>query len=170
MNTCKQCGKATSNPKFCSRSCSATNSNTVAPRRKKVKVCKADDCATTIISSRTYCAKHKNILLVRNGTIGELRKAARYQAHAYARTLAREWAKANLDCSACWYCSYSVHVEVCHVKDLSDFHDDTPVAETYENNVIILCKNHHWEFDHNILNYAPEAGFDPALTPLRSTV
>jgi len=35
MNECKSCGKETENLKFCSRSCSATHTNTVNPKRKR---------------------------------------------------------------------------------------------------------------------------------------
>lgn len=161
MNKCYQCGCDTTNPKFCSRSCSATNSNIVSPRRKKVKVCAALECNQLIVSSRKFCATHKRNDSIRYGTIGELRRSARYQAHAYARTLAREWAKANLDCSKCWYCGYATHTEVCHIFDLKDFSDETPINQTYENNVIILCRNHHWEYDHNLLSYERLTGFEP---------
>ena len=35
MNKCKQCGKETKNPKFCSRSCSIKVANKTCPKRKK---------------------------------------------------------------------------------------------------------------------------------------
>ena len=54
MNNCQICNKETLNPKFCSRSCSAINSNKLYPKRKKTKVCKT--CNVLIISDRTYCS------------------------------------------------------------------------------------------------------------------
>lgn len=163
MNTCNFCNKETSNPKFCSRSCSAKNSNSVSPRRIKTKVCAFKDCEITILSSRKYCTDHKNKFYLKFKTMGELRESAKgVQVNSYARGLAREWARKNLDCSGCWYCGYSTHVEVCHIKDVALFSDETYVSETYENNVIILCRNHHWEYDNGYLAWEPEKGFEPS--------
>lgn len=54
MNHCQICNKETLNPKFCSRNCSAINSNKIHPKRKKTKTCKT--CNILISSSRTYCS------------------------------------------------------------------------------------------------------------------
>ena len=49
----------------------------------------------------------------------------------------------------CEHCGYSKHVEVCHIKPISSFSDDSLVSEVNDrSNIKILCPNCHWEFDH----------------------
>lgn len=51
---CLRCQAETSNPKFCSRSCAASYTNTRAPKRKRGnKTCK--HCGASILMNRTYC-------------------------------------------------------------------------------------------------------------------
>lgn len=150
MNKCIHCKGPTSNPKYCSRSCAASANNRRSPRRVKSKVCNFDGCLELIFSSRKFCAEHR-YGTPKFTTIGELRQAAQYQANAYARQLARKWARKNLDLSSCTVCDYSLHVEVAHISPLSQFPDHTPIEETYVNNLIVLCPNHHWEYDNGYL-------------------
>ena len=55
MNRCQTCGKETKNPKFCSRSCSAVNSNRKSPKvLKKKRFCKT--CGVEIFAKYgIYC-------------------------------------------------------------------------------------------------------------------
>ena len=49
----------------------------------------------------------------------------------------------------CQVCGYSLHVECAHVKAISEFPMETTLGEiNAEENVAILCRNHHWELDH----------------------
>ena len=49
----------------------------------------------------------------------------------------------------CLLCNYDKHYEVCHVKDLKDFSGDETIFEVNnKTNLIHLCPNCHWEFDH----------------------
>lgn len=49
----------------------------------------------------------------------------------------------------CVICGYNKTYEVAHIKSVSDFSEDTLVSEINSvNNLIALCPNHHWEFDH----------------------
>ena len=58
----------------------------------------------------------------------------------------------NKDCK-CIVCGYSKHVEVAHIKAVSEFDDNATVDEINNiNNLIGLCPNHHWEFDNGLLN------------------
>ena len=51
--------------------------------------------------------------------------------------------------SRCQHCGYDKHVEVCHIKPISSFSDDTPIDTiNHPNNLILLCPNCYWEFDH----------------------
>ena len=50
----------------------------------------------------------------------------------------------------CMLCGYDKHYEVCHVKDLKNFTREETIYEiNNKNNLIHLCPNCHWEFDHN---------------------
>jgi predicted restriction endonuclease len=52
----------------------------------------------------------------------------------------------------CEICGYTNHVEVAHIKPVSEFSDDTPISEINNpDNLIGLCPNHHWEFDNGLL-------------------
>lgn len=49
----------------------------------------------------------------------------------------------------CEHCGYNKHVEVCHIRPISDFPDDALISEVNDrSNIKILCPNCHWEFDH----------------------
>lgn len=50
---CLHCGMETTNPKFCSRSCSASFTNAQSPKRKPSGRCLL--CSTDIPRGRTYC-------------------------------------------------------------------------------------------------------------------
>lgn len=48
----------------------------------------------------------------------------------------------------CQYCGYDKHVEVCHIKPIHSFHEDTLVTVINDpSNILILCPNCHWEHD-----------------------
>ena len=52
----------------------------------------------------------------------------------------------------CSICGYDKHIEVAHIKSVSEFDENTPIFEINSiNNLIGLCPNHHWEYDNGIL-------------------
>lgn len=54
---------------------------------------------------------------------------------------------------SCCLCGYDKYTEVCHIKAVKNFSDDTPVSVINDiNNLVRLCPNHHWEFDHGIIS------------------
>lgn len=53
----------------------------------------------------------------------------------------------------CAVCGYDKHVEIAHIKAVSDFPETSTVAEINDiNNLIGLCPNHHWEYDNGLLD------------------
>ena len=53
----------------------------------------------------------------------------------------------------CWLCGYDKHIEIAHIKAVADFDDSSLISEINDiHNLIPLCPNHHWEFDHNCLS------------------
>jgi 5-methylcytosine-specific restriction endonuclease McrA len=52
---------------------------------------------------------------------------------------------------SCHICGYSKHIEVAHLKAVSEFTADTLITEiNNQANLVGLCPNCHWEFDHSI--------------------
>lgn len=147
---CAGCSKLTKNDKFCSRRCSANN-NIQAQARVK-----------------TYCKKCNILLADRwipkklcdncripesyTKTLKELRDIyGTFQFHAKIRGLARSnYLKYNKNCKIeCKICKYNLHCDICHIKPIKDFTDDSLLSEiNHIDNLVALCKNHHWEFDN----------------------
>ena len=149
MNNCLNCSNETSNPKFCSRSCAASFNNRHSPKKKK-KENFCDSCSTTLPTRNKYCKecrKPKDITL----------KEAIYQKHhkssAYALVRARARAAAKkADWCSCKNCGYDKHVEIAHIKAISEFPDETLISEVNDlSNLVPLCPNCHWEYDRGRL-------------------
>lgn len=52
----------------------------------------------------------------------------------------------------CYICGYDKHVEIAHIKPVSEFDDNTTIAEINNiDNLIALCPTHHWEYDNGFL-------------------
>ncbi len=164
MNICLYCAKETENAKFCDRSCSASFNNKAFPKRKLVRICSHENCNSIIRNYRsTLCQnhwdEHKEAKMgFADKTLGEyinlpglklLHNSSRF---AYIRNFARSWLKHLLDLS-CFNCGYSKHKELCHIKPISEFSNDSLLSEiNCEYNVLPLCPNCHWEFDNNQLD------------------
>ena len=68
------------------------------------------------------------------------------------RNLNRSWNKSLLQHS-CQHCNYNIHVELCHIKSITSFSEDTPVGVVNcSDNILVLCRNCHWELDHGHLD------------------
>ncbi|KKN22493.1 hypothetical protein LCGC14_0914460 [marine sediment metagenome] len=147
---CKYCDKETCNPKFCSKSCSAKYNNKHYVKRKLTKRCKR--CDVFILSKKVYCdlCKPDKTLL----TIGDVRgwKGHKHPSwvHSYIRQRARAQYAKELS-KSCVACDYSKHLELCHIKSITSFDSSTKVSiVNHETNVLFLCRNCHWEFDHGL--------------------
>lgn len=151
---CAWCEKETRNLKFCSRSCSTKNSNKVSPKRWKTKQCKL--CDTKVASKYIYCSKCRdhNKLSLDTRTISEVsdRYIKHHKSSAYALIRSRARIAMQGDNLKCENCGYTKHIEVAHIKPISKFSKDTPISEVNnKNNLLALCPNCHWEFDHDML-------------------
>ena len=158
MNYCLECGKETTNPKFCSRSCSARYNN-----KKRKKIQKFCIICGALVGEGTECRKkycdecRPNNVDWDNMTLGELKQKRKYQVHSRIRDLARKKVIDLPRFQKCSECGYTNHIEVCHIKAISEYSDDTTLQVINNiNNLVGLCPNHHWELDHNILPFNPE--------------
>jgi hypothetical protein len=123
------------------------------------KLCKK--CNNPIIHKmskhRKLCDNCKQVNINwRNLTLKDIKN--RY-GRVYANKI-REWARRKnvLDkLDECQNCKYNKHTEVCHIKAISNFSDDTLISKiNKEDNLFILCPNCHWEFDNGYLSYIDE--------------
>lgn len=143
---------------FCSRSCSATHNN-IGVVRNKVKKIHCSRCSSVYIRtsqhhSKKYCNKCSNVRL---RTIKECYDALSVKnkhpswKSSNVRVLNRSWNK-NLLLLPCKNCGYDKHVELCHIKAISQFDDSATLGEiNHPDNNVQLCRNCHWEFDHGQL-------------------
>ena len=82
-----------------------------------------------------------------------LSKRKNYQSYRSAiRKLAERIYKNSDKELKCAICGYDKHVEIAHIKSVSEFDGHSTIAEINSiDNLIALCPNHHWEYDNGIL-------------------
>lgn len=152
MNNCLHCGAKTANPKYCSRSCAnRVNGHLFPSRQRIVRNCK--HCGTVLATRRTTCDRcNPGIVDWQTVPLHQLKAKALQQYAAQIRSLARvAYRKSSLPHS-CAVCGYNTHYEVCHIKPINEFQPSAVVADVNKlDNLVALCPNHHWEFDHGIL-------------------
>lgn len=153
IRSCDHCGQPTENPRFCSRSCSATVVNKESPKRGKIKKCKT--CSVLILSNHTFCKscwpdRTRNDWSLK--TLADLQHKAKYQISAQVRILARQIYKKSKKPRQCFICGYNNHIEICHIKAIKDFDLLTAISIINDiDNLIALCPNHHWELDNGLI-------------------
>ena len=98
------------------------------------------------------CINKSNFVLDKTkGELFENRKNWQ-SARTSIQKLAREIYFENTVSPKCKICGYSLHVEVAHIRPVSDFPDTALIREIKSiENLIGLCPNHHWEYDNGIL-------------------
>ena len=68
------------------------------------------------------------------------------------RSFNRQWNR-DLALKPCEICGYNKHINLCHIKDIASFSDDATLGEVNSpDNIRVMCKNHHWEFDNDMLD------------------
>lgn len=157
---------------FCSRSCAAKfNNKGVAHNPPRERICK--NCNSIFFTSKTRNLKyHRSIYIcpdckakeisffdfIKGKTLGEYHELPSVKGkhfswiNSHIRALNRSWNKA-LTKKPCHNCEYSRHVELCHIKAISTFPKTATVGEiNHKLNVVQLCRNCHWEFDHGLIS------------------
>lgn len=150
---CLQCGIETVNPKFCCKGHAVTYNNKTSPKRKPEGKCFA--CGLPCSASRKRCpsciSKRSWKKSIGVETLGSMRgkgNANRGGRYPYIRVHSRNTYIESGQPMSCKVCGYNYHVDVCHIKDLRDYPEDTLISEVnHISNLVALCKNHHWEFD-----------------------
>lgn len=151
--------------KFCDKSCGAKYHN--PPGKTNSYHCKW--CGK--LSTKWYCNNsckqkyYKKISTpkpikppkppaIETQTKGEARK--RYKSFQSYRSMIQKHARKTLltnnTSPSCKYCGYSIGIDVCHVRGVSNFSDDTLIKVINDiKNLMALCKRHHHEYDYGIL-------------------
>jgi len=148
---------------FCSLNCNAVYNNTGRIKKGPVKrMC--SQCNKIFIVTRNdagYFSKNKRCPICMNSSVIPTRtkkqmfeissswQSARTTIRGHASKI---YAQSNKP-KCCIVCGYFKHYEISHLKSVSDFSDDSLIAEINDiNNLIALCPTHHWEYDNNALD------------------
>lgn len=161
-----QINRSKSGRHFCSRKCSANIILKEIPKRiAKVRKCivcnssfrhsyKKDNKYTSTLCKICF---DKKKLSPRKTTIGEVRNSIAVKnkhpswLHSRVRTNCSSWNK-ELKNYPCQVCGYTLHIELCHIKSIGSFDNNTTLEIVNSpDNLLVLCRNHHWEFDNNFL-------------------
>lgn len=81
-----------------------------------------------------------------------------YKSYQSARSFIRKNAikvyNTEIGIDKCAICGYNKHIDVAHIKAVSDFEDDVLIKDiNNKENLIGLCPNHHWEYDNGLISY-----------------
>ena len=152
---CINCNKETKNIKFCSNKCYSDFSNVKRPHYCNI-------CNTLIQygwTARKYCdncnyTSNPNYKDWSKITLKEFKlNRTTTNTHARIRDLARCLYNKSDKPKYCVKCSYRNTYEVCHIKPISSFSEDSYISDiNHIDNLISLCPNCHWDLDHGLLN------------------
>lgn len=130
------------------------------PRQSKPRQCKSCNEYFTYSKYRSVfclnCVKDQEYY--ENLTLGEYRNRSSVKhkhpswANSHIRLFCRSWNQ-HLRELPCQVCGYENHVELAHIKPISEFEDNAKLQTVNSSdNLLVLCRNHHWEFDHGMLS------------------
>jgi hypothetical protein len=148
--------KSNSGLTFCSSSCSCAYWNLIqnAPKRKPEGKC--EDCLEPLTTRKKYCksCKDKRNLSSSDRTLEEIDNV--YCSHPYMRgAIVRYHSRLTYTKSGlpkrCEICGYEKFYNVCHIAPVNSFPKTSKLSIINSlKNLVALCPNCHWEFDHNI--------------------
>jgi hypothetical protein len=141
--------------RFCSRSCAANFKEKAEKAEKAYKKC---ECGKAIDRRSSSCRACNATKLSKIGLLSK-RQLKERRANSYQnwRSSIQKHAKTIYDRSdkpkECCICGYNKHYEVCHIVDVANFEEDSLINSINAiENLVALCPNHHWEFDHGLLD------------------
>lgn len=148
--------------KFCSKSCSAKFNNKQKIKSRPCKFCGQiifgritnKKCCLDCFENYKQLHSIQRLKQLQNITLLELRnKYSLNEYHAKIRGWSRQtYSNYNKETS-CKICGYRLHCDICHIKPIADFSENTLITEVnHIDNLVSLCPNHHWEFDNKIIS------------------
>lgn len=170
--TCKNCSKCfnkqpsqikKSPNHYCSKSCAASINNLGKQRNKSISL-QCVECSTSFYRNKNHRSRNRcpdcslsdeqRIAKSKNMTLGEYQDKQSVKGkhpswtNSHVRNFVRYWNK-NLE-KVCQVCGYSKHTEYAHIKPITSFSKETTLGTINSpDNILILCRNCHWEFDHS---------------------
>lgn len=173
--TCDTCSTKFNRPQaevrktnFCSKDCYAkfkTNEFHGKPPSKLIKKCRKcssryvvepgvssyHKCASCLAEQRKYKFRCMGLTKGHYKNLPSVNGKSFPPMNPHIRLLCKFWNK-NLTALPCQKCGYSKHIELCHIKSVASFPDDALLGEINNpNNILVLCRNCHWEFDNGLL-------------------
>ena len=149
--------KKTNNNNFCNRSCSASFNNRKYQRSRmkpldktidKYSICKKCGKNLNYKKRRTLCCSCKSVI-GKDKTLAEVAYDKHHKSSCWALVRSRARIVVKNKPKVCCKCGYDKHVEVAHIKSIQHFDLNTMISEVNdESNLILLCPNCHWEYDH----------------------
>jgi hypothetical protein len=153
--------KSKSNLYYCNSSCAAkVNNKTSVKRPRLIRLCST--CTKPISPRRKNkicltCAdsiKKKRLEKFKEMTLEELQQLPNLVGkhtswtNGYIHSYNRLWNSKKMS-KSCVRCGYSLHVELAHIKGIADFDKSAKLVDVNSrDNLLSLCRNCHWEFDH----------------------
>lgn len=151
---CLHCGETTKNPKFCTASCAAIYNNK-SRRKNPIPYCKGEGCDKITYGKTGYCNECRVEFTIEEyakRTIKDLMGNFRKNRYQEIRNHAHRVADFHNLEKKCPYCGYQNHFDLCHIKSIGDFDKNTKLfIVNHVDNLIYLCKNHHWDLDNGFL-------------------
>lgn len=149
---------------YCSRKCGLANASRIKYKDHKKTITHCNTCGDVIDnrSKKKMCLSCYNIATktkIENLTLGEIKHKhnSRKFVHWYSseiRNFNRDWNK-DLLVLPCQVCGYSRKVHLAHIKPICKFADTATLKEiNSEDNNLVLCPNHHSEFDDGFISLA----------------
>jgi len=148
--------KSASGKFYCSRACAATKNNTLHPKRIRLGCRRCQVSISHLPKSSLLCEEcNSQKVDWTTITLNDCVSKRKYQRYSRIRTASRRIYLSSNRPKYCMVsgCGYSKHFDVCHVKAIKDhLPSDTVATINSLDNLIALCKNHHWEFDNGLLD------------------
>ena len=152
---------------YCSRSCSAQCNNIGIVRNKptirKCKKCDSNYTCQGVHRSTSFCREcfprwgdqsnwYKSLTLQEYQNKDSVKDKHPSWKNSHIRNFCQSWNK-DLREMPCQRCGYPHHVELCHIKAIASFPGSVTLGEINSpDNILVLCRNCHWEFDNNMLD------------------
>lgn len=143
---------------YCSSKCSCAQGNKIRWENHIPIFNKCIKCKRKIHNESKLCQSCFNLEKKeenKNITINQLKEKYKNKFNGWysseIRNYNRVWNKHLLNLG-CQVCGYNNHIELCHIKSIKSFSKNSTMKEINdEKNNLVLCPNHHWEFDNHIL-------------------
>jgi hypothetical protein len=121
------------------------------PKSRICKRCRINTVDSNRVKLCSKCSYEYSVLYKTKGELFSIRKnwqSARSNIQKIARSIYFKSDKPR----ECLICRYNTFIDVAHIKPVSEFLESALISEINSiDNLVALCKNHHWEYDHKII-------------------